>query len=81
MTQDQKDLLLKDLCGRLPYGVKAYVRHFSKLDRKYYEDIYVVKSALPSLNQVHVQTERGSVDVLLGHSDYLINHTYSLFQV
>ena len=22
MTQEQKDLLLKDLCGRLPYGVK-----------------------------------------------------------
>lgn len=23
MTQEQKDLLLKDLCARLPYGVKA----------------------------------------------------------
>ena len=23
MTQEQKDLLLKDLCGRLPYGVKC----------------------------------------------------------
>ena len=23
MTQEEKDLLLKDLCGRLPYGVKA----------------------------------------------------------
>ena len=72
MTQEQKELLLKDLCGRLPYNVKAYVKHWSKLDRKYYEDIYVVKSAFPSLNQVHVQTERGSVDVLLGYSDYVI---------
>ena len=25
MTQEQKDLLLKDLCCRLPYGVKIYV--------------------------------------------------------
>lgn len=25
MTQEQKDLLLKDLCGRLPYGVKCYI--------------------------------------------------------
>ena len=25
MTQEQKDLLLKDLCERLPYGVKAKV--------------------------------------------------------
>lgn len=23
MTQEQKDLLLRDLCGRLPYGVKC----------------------------------------------------------
>ena len=23
MTQEEKDLLLKDLCGRLPYGVKV----------------------------------------------------------
>ena len=25
MTQDEKQLLLKDLCGRLPYGVKCNV--------------------------------------------------------
>ncbi len=25
MTQEEKDLLLKDLCARLPYGVKAQV--------------------------------------------------------
>lgn len=25
MTQEQKDLLLKDLCGRLPYGVKIQI--------------------------------------------------------
>lgn len=25
MTQEQKDLLLKDLCGRLPYKVKAQI--------------------------------------------------------
>jgi hypothetical protein len=70
--QEQKELLLKDLCGRLPYGVKAYVRNWSKLSQKYYEDIYVVKSTFPSLNEVHVQTERSSVDVLLGYDDYKI---------
>ena len=72
MTQEQKELLLKDLCDRLPYGVKAYVRHWSKLSQKYYEDIYVVESVFPSLNQVHVQSETGSVDVLLGYDDYTI---------
>lgn len=25
MTQEEKDILLKDLCGRLPYGVKAVI--------------------------------------------------------
>ena len=30
MTQEEKDLLLKDLCAKLPYGVKVQV---------YYEDI------------------------------------------
>ena len=24
MTQEEKDLLLKDICARLPYGVKVY---------------------------------------------------------
>ena len=69
MTQEQKNLLLKDLCARLPYGVKAYVKHWSNLEWKYYENVYTVKSTFPSLNDVHVQSETGSVDVLLGHSD------------
>lgn len=72
MTQEQKDLLLKDLCARLPYGVKAYVKNWSKLDCKYYEGVYTVKSTFPSLNEVHVQSKSGSVNVLLGQSDYVI---------
>lgn len=27
MTQEDKELLLKDLCARLPYGVKGYVNN------------------------------------------------------
>lgn len=27
MTQNEKDLLLKDLCGRFPYGVKLQFSH------------------------------------------------------
>lgn len=72
MTQEQKDLLLKDLCARLPYGVKAYIKNWSKLDQKYYEGVYTVKSAFPSLNEIHAQSETGSVDVILGHTDYFI---------
>ena len=26
MTQEEKDLLLKDLCARLPYGVKCHIK-------------------------------------------------------
>lgn len=34
MTQEQKDLLLKDLCARLPYGVKLYCIQGTSIDRK-----------------------------------------------
>lgn len=27
LTQEEKDLLLKDICARLPYGVKIYVNN------------------------------------------------------
>lgn len=27
MTQENKDLILKDLCGRLPYGVKVHAKY------------------------------------------------------
>ena len=29
MTQEDKDLLLKDLCGRLPYGVKVQTTYIN----------------------------------------------------
>ena len=28
MTQEDKDLLLKDLCARLPYGIKAEIKYY-----------------------------------------------------
>ena len=63
MTQEEKDLVLKDICSRLPYNVKAYVKHWSNIDRKYYEGVYDVKSVFPSLNEILVQSKSGSVDV------------------
>ena len=77
MAQEGKELykrnhLIKDLCSRLPYEVKAYVKNWSKLDRKYYEGVYTVKSVYPSLNTVYVCSENGSVEVILGHDDYII---------
>ncbi len=72
MTREEKDLLLKDLCARLHYGVKAYVKNWSKLDRKYYEGVYTVESIHPSLNIILVYSEKFSVEVLVGYDDYEI---------
>lgn len=72
MKQEDKDLLIKDLCARLPYGVKAYVRNWSKLDRKYYEGTYTVASIHPSLNDILVTSDKFSVEVILGYDDYEI---------
>ena len=72
MTQEEKDLLVKDLCARLPYNVKAYVKHWAKLDRKYYEGVYTVESIHPSLNNILVYSERFAVEVLVGYYDYEI---------
>ena len=70
MIQEDKILLLKDLSTRLPYGVKAYVKNWSKLDRKYYEGVYTVESTHPSLNTVLAYSDKFSVEVIVGYDDY-----------
>ena len=72
MKNKNKELLFKDICCRLPYGVKAYVRNYSKLDRKWYEGTYTIKSAFPDLNEIFVTSEKSSVEVLVGYDDYEI---------
>ena len=72
MTQEDKEFLIRDLCGRLPYGVKAYIKNWSKLDRKYYEGVYTVESIDPSLNTIVADSERSSVEVIVGDDDYEI---------
>jgi hypothetical protein len=72
MKQEYKELLLKDLCMRLPYGVKAYVKNWSKLDRKYYEGVYTVDSIHPSLNTILTCSDKFCVEVIVGYDDYEI---------
>ena len=36
MKQEEKDLLLKDLCSRLPYGVKVFYEYVDNLNKKTY---------------------------------------------
>ena len=69
MTQEDKEILIRDLCGRLPYGAKAYIKNWSKLDRKYYEGVYTVESIDPSLNNIYADSERSSVKVIVGYYD------------
>lgn len=72
MTEEDRKLLLKDLSARLTYNVKAYVKNWSKLDRKYYEGVYTVESIHPSLNNILAYSERSSVEVIVGYDDYEI---------
>ena len=70
MTQNNKELLFRDISGRLTYGVKAYVKNWSKLDRKYYEGVYTVESIHPSLNTVLAYSDKFAVEVIVGYDDY-----------
>ena len=72
MMQQDKELLIRDLCGRLPYGVKAYIKNWSNLSRKYYEGIYTVESIDPSLNTIIGYSERSFVEVIVDNDDYEI---------
>ena len=69
MTQEDKEILIRDLCGRLPCGMKAYIKKWSKLDRKYYEGVYTVESIDTSLNTIIADSERSCVEVIVGYYD------------
>ena len=44
MTQEEKDLLLKDLCARLPYSVKISVRSWDEREMEYVDRVDVLYS-------------------------------------
>ena len=67
-----KELLFRDINGRLTYGVKAYIKYWSKLDRKYYEGTYTIESTHLSLNNIFATSDIGSVEVIVGYDDYEI---------
>lgn len=49
MTKEEKELLLKDLCARLPYGVYVLVHDTFKYSKVPYETVYLTASDIPSL--------------------------------
>ena len=44
MTQEDKELLLKDLCSRLPYGVKISVQSWDEREMEYVDRVDVLYS-------------------------------------
>ena len=72
MKQEEKELLIKDLCARLPYGVKAFVKNWSNLERIWIEGIYTIKSIYPSVDSIFVSSNMGSVEVIVEDDDYKI---------
>lgn len=69
MKKEDKEILIRDLCGRLPYGVKVYIKKWSKLDIKYYEGVYTVESIDLSLNTIFADSESNSVEIIVGYYD------------
>ena len=64
MTQEEKELLLKDLCARLPYGVKAQIRRTSlNLNKPVIVDL-PIKGVInfASTDSVITVTEEGEID-------------------
>lgn len=55
MTQEERELLFKDLCGRLPYGVKCLVDYTFCNETTDYED--VKSSTVDTLITINQQTE------------------------
>ena len=72
MKREDKKLLLIDLSARLTYNVKAYVKNWSKIDRKYYEGVYTVESVHPSVNTILACSDKCCVEVIVGYDDYEI---------
>lgn len=58
MTQEQKELLMKDLCGRLPWGVKTSNGHGTLKLSPRTDVIYVVNNGhIPYLRPMSSMTE------------------------
>ena len=60
MTKEEKELLLKDLCARLPYGVFVSVHDTFKYSTVPYETVYLKASDISSLIDTISLNERYS---------------------
>lgn len=67
MTEEEKQLLLKDLCARLPYGIKVHFDNGSKNGRDFVLDelsdlyIYWIEYFKPYLRPISSMTEEEEI--------------------
>ena len=57
MTQEDKDLLLKDLCARLPYGVKVQHQH-----QEYLNEVQTIEIISKKYGEIETESVLGFVD-------------------
>lgn len=73
MTREEKDLVMKDICGRLPYGVYVQVvdrvglTHTWELKPENIQKMWSYKSIKPYLRPMPSMTEE--------ENDYVVKHS------
>lgn len=73
MTNEERDLLIKDLCSRLPYGVKVHIRYWSNWSNQYNEGVFTVESVNPSTKYLHASSEQCFTEGTVGQDcDFVI---------
>jgi len=93
MTQEEKDLLLKDLCARLPYNCRVFYEYVDDLDGKTYGysltlntwciDEFVANKAVikPYLRPLSSMTEEELVEYKTLEKQYEILPTFAYISV
>lgn len=80
MTKEEKELLLKDLCARLPYGVYVLVHDpfkYSKVPYDPYDTVYLKASDISSLidtislNEIYSNKDKQFNRIIKERKDYL----------
>ena len=92
MTQEQKNLLMKDLCARLPYGVKISIDddfpivlnqisysdgYVGKNNECYSLDHFVIKPYLFPLSSMTVEQEKELNKIYSDEADLIAEHLKS----
>lgn len=57
MTQEDKELLFKDLCGRLPYGIKVQHQH-----QDYLNEVQTIEKISKKYGEIETESVLGFVD-------------------